>query len=166
MYQDFCIYFTKILNPKARSRFNGDPLIEPKPLHQRKNYISKAVFKKDVNRFGCSECDRYFINRVGLATHIDSSAHHPLAYQCAGCQSQHTDLSSLLAHVEGSGCTKGITYGTTSIGKLLRHSRIQAMITWKVSHIHAQLTNWNRMRCRTSKIVIELAATVIRCRRS
>lgn len=87
----------------------------------RKNYISKVVFKKDINRFGCSECDRYFPGDLGLVTHIDSSAHHPLAYQCAGCKSQHADLSSLLAHVEGSGCTEGITYGTESIGKLLRH---------------------------------------------
>ena len=87
----------------------------------RKNYTSKVVFKRELNRFGCSECDRSFPTDSGLATHIDSSAHHPLAYECAGCTSPHADLSSLLAHVEGSGCTEGITYGTGSIGKLLQY---------------------------------------------
>ena len=87
----------------------------------RKKHIPKAVFKKDSNRFGCSDCDYPFANDAGLAAHMASSFHHPLAYQCAGCQSPHGDLSSLLAHVEGSACTEGVTYGTGSIGKLLRH---------------------------------------------
>ena len=87
----------------------------------RKKYIPKAVFKKDVNRFGCSECDYPFANDGGLAAHIASSFHHLYAYQCAGCKSTHIDLSSLLAHVENSSCSEGVTYGTGSIGKLLRH---------------------------------------------
>ena len=87
----------------------------------RARYVPEIVYKNHLHRFGCSSCDRYFPNDDGLITHIRSSVHHPLAYQCAGCQSQHADLSSLLAHVESSGCTEGITYGTGSIGTLLRH---------------------------------------------
>ena len=87
----------------------------------RRNYFSKAVFKEDLGWYGCSECDRLFATDSGLTTHIESSVHHPLAHLCAGCESQRADLSSLLAHVEGSGCAEGITYGTGSIGKLLRH---------------------------------------------
>lgn len=87
----------------------------------RKNYIPKAVFKKDVNRFGCSDCDWAFADDAGLAAHMASSFHHLNAYQCAGCKSKHVDLSSLLAHVENRSCSEGVTYGTGSIGKLLRH---------------------------------------------
>ncbi len=36
----------------------------------RKNYIPKAVFKKDLNRFGCSDCDYPFANDAGLASHM------------------------------------------------------------------------------------------------
>ena len=38
--------------------------------------------------------------------HIQSSCHHPLVYQCAGCESQYADLSGLLQHVESSACQK------------------------------------------------------------
>ena len=87
----------------------------------RAHYVPEIVFKKDLHRFGCSACERIFPAGVGLVTHTKSSVHHPLAYQCKGCESQHADLSGLLAHVEGSVCTEGVTYGTGSIGKLLRH---------------------------------------------
>ena len=87
----------------------------------RARYVPEIVYKKDLHRLGCSSCGRFFLTDEGLDTHIKSSVHHPLAYQCKRCESQHADLSGLLAHVEGSVCTEGVTYGTGSIGKLLRH---------------------------------------------
>ena len=87
----------------------------------RARHVPEIVYKKDLHRLGCSSCERFFPNDEGLFMHIKSSAHHPLAYQCKGCESQHADLSGLLAHVETSECTEGVTYGTGSIGKLLRH---------------------------------------------
>ena len=35
--------------------------------------------------------------------------------------SQYADLSALLAHIEVGSCGERITYGTGSIGQLLRH---------------------------------------------
>ena len=87
----------------------------------RAGYVSTIVFKKRHNRFGCSDCERSFSSDSGLATHITSSIHHPLAYQCAGCASQYADVSALLTHVESGACDEGITYGTGGIGRLLQH---------------------------------------------
>ena len=53
--------------------------------------------------------------------HVQSSCHHPLAYQCAGCESKYADLSGLIQHVESSACAEGVSYGTGSIVKLLHH---------------------------------------------
>ena len=84
----------------------------------RKFYATKAVYKKRTRRYGCSKCDRHFQT---VEMHLQSSIHDPFAYQCAGCKSQYASLSALLAHVEVSSCGEGITYGTGSIGQLLRH---------------------------------------------
>ena len=73
-------------------------------------------------------CDKIFHNNDAMMQHIRSSAHHPLAYQCAGCESQFADLSGLYQHVEISDCTEGLSYGTESIGKLL-------IYLWEVLHV-------------------------------
>ena len=44
--------------------------------------IPEIVYKNHLHCFGCSSCDRYFPTDDGLITHIRSSVHHPLAYQC------------------------------------------------------------------------------------
>lgn len=85
----------------------------------RRRYQAIPVFNQNTQRFGCGQCDRYFPKDVGLAEHLKSSIHHPLAYRCAGCSLEFADLSALLAHVEVSKCSEGISYGTQSIGQLL-----------------------------------------------
>ena len=46
----------------------------------RKNYISKVVFK-DVNPFGCSECDHSFTNDSGLAWNSRRTTRSPTSAQ-------------------------------------------------------------------------------------
>ena len=88
---------------------------------ERRKYYALAVFSSRSERFGCSQCDRVFDQYNGMMGHVHSSCHHPLVYQCAGCESRYADLSGLLQHVEGSACDEGVSYGTCSIGKLLHY---------------------------------------------
>ena len=83
----------------------------------RKKFKAKAVFKSGI----CNRCERYFPTTAGLVSHVDSSFHHPYAYQCAACKTPFTDLSGLLMHVENILYSEGISYSTGSIGKLLHH---------------------------------------------
>ena len=83
----------------------------------RKNHKAKADFKTGR----CNRCDRYFPTTEGLISHVESSFHHPFAYQCAACKTPFADLSGLLTHIESVPCAEGISYGTGAIGKLLQH---------------------------------------------
>ena len=88
---------------------------------ERQSCYAQPVFLSHPKRFGCSMCDKVFHQHGGMMGHIHSSCHHPLVYQCKGCDSQHADLSDLLKHVESTSCPEGISYGTGSIGELLHH---------------------------------------------
>lgn len=87
----------------------------------RRKFQSKPMFNRSTKSFGCNKCDRTFLTDEMMAAHIASTAHHPLAFQCPGCEAQMATLSALLAHIEAKICLEGISYGTRSVGRLLRH---------------------------------------------
>lgn len=87
----------------------------------RKKFQSKPIFNRSTKSFGCNKCDRTFPTDEMMSAHIASNAHHPLAFRCPGCQAQMATLSALLAHIEAKTCSEGISYGTGSVGELLRH---------------------------------------------
>ena len=87
----------------------------------RRKFQSKPIFNRSTKSFGCNKCDRTFPTDEIMAAHIASNTHHPLAFRCPGCQAQMATLSALLAHVEAKTCSEGISYGTGSIGELLRY---------------------------------------------
>ena len=49
-----------------------------------------------------------------------TSVHHPLAYQCKECDSQHADLSELVAHMEGSACTESVPTSAQGVNRNTR----------------------------------------------
>lgn len=88
----------------------------------RNMYYAKPVFHRTRPRtFGCSKCDVEFSTHWAMQGHLRLTVHHPLVYQCAGCETQFADLSQVLQHAEGATCEEGLTKGTGSIGQLLRH---------------------------------------------
>ena len=87
----------------------------------RKKFQSKPIFNRSTKSFGCDKCNRTFPTDGMMADHIASTAHHPLAFKCPGCQAKVATLSALLAHIEAKTCAEGISYGTGSVGELLRH---------------------------------------------
>lgn len=87
----------------------------------RRKFQSKPIFNRSTKSFGCNKCDRTFPTDEIMAAHIASNAHHPFAFKCPGCEGQMATLSALLAHIEAKSCAEGISYGTGSVGQLLRH---------------------------------------------
>ncbi len=87
----------------------------------REKYQSKPIFNRSTRSFGCNKCNRTFPTDAIMSAHIESTTHHPLAFQCPGCQEKYATLSALVAHIEAKTCSEGISYGTRSVGKLLRH---------------------------------------------
>ena len=87
----------------------------------RETYQSKPIFKHSTKSFGCDKCDRTFRSDEIMSTHIKSTVHHPLVFKCPGCQTESATISALVAHIEAKTCSEGISYGTRSVGKMLRH---------------------------------------------
>lgn len=87
----------------------------------RERFQSKPIFNRSTRAFGCDKCSRRFPTDEFMAAHIKSTAHHPLAFRCPGCLAESATLSALVAHIEAKSCSEGISYGTRSVGKMLRH---------------------------------------------
>lgn len=87
----------------------------------RERFQSKPIFKRSTRSLGCDKCNRTFPKDENMAAHIRSTTHHPLAFKCPGCQTQFATLSALVAHIEDKTCSEGLSYGTQSVGKMLRH---------------------------------------------
>lgn len=87
----------------------------------RERFQAKPVFIRKTGNFGCDKCNRTFATDEIMADHIKSTLHHPLAFKCPGCQTKFAALSALVAHIEVKTCSEGITYGTGSVGGMLRH---------------------------------------------
>lgn len=87
----------------------------------RRKFQSKPIFNRSTQSFGCNKCNRTFPTDGIMSAHIASTAHHPLAFKCPGCEARMATLSALVAHIEAKTCSEGISYGTRSVGKMLRH---------------------------------------------
>ena len=86
-----------------------DYVIPGKEDYLRKGDRKKWRAEANPNNDKCTRCDRYFSTTAGLISHVNSSFHHPLAYQCAACKTPFANLSGLLAHVENVPCAEGIS---------------------------------------------------------
>lgn len=88
----------------------------------RNMYNPKPIIHRGRPRkFGCSKCDVEFSTYGAMQGHLRLTVHHPLVYQCAGCEMRFADLSALLQHAESSACDEGLSKGTGSIAQLLRY---------------------------------------------
>jgi DNA-directed RNA polymerase subunit RPC12/RpoP len=88
----------------------------------RNMYYPKPVIHRGLpRRFRCSKCDVEFPTYGAMHRHLRLTVHHPLVYQCAGCEMQFADLSALVSHAESLACEEGLSKGTGSIAQLLRY---------------------------------------------
>ncbi|KAM0799884.1 hypothetical protein BDR22DRAFT_806737, partial [Usnea florida] len=83
--------------------------------------LRQPIFKHSTKSFGCDKWNRTFLSDEIMPTHIKSTIHHPLVFKCPGCQAKSATISALVAHIEAKTCSEGISYGTSSVGKMLRH---------------------------------------------
>ena len=90
---------------------------------QRDRHYPKIVVRRHGKSeiYGCNKCNVKYQNYTFMQHHLRLTLHHPLVYQCAGCNAQFADLSALLQHVESNSCEEGLSKGTGSIAQLLHY---------------------------------------------